>query len=139
MFMNEPILGKAEPHGYDYKPITWSDFLKLREVAQKAADDFGYPVYLVGSVLHKEIPRDIDISVIMPLDKYEEMFKKLPIKQEYYGAYLGRVFHRSYEKVHKHLQFCIDYHLDIKICPDTWWPEKSKMLLAEPRSKLDGE
>ena len=132
--MNEPILGKARPHGYDYKPITWGAFLKLKESAQKVADKFGYPVYMVGSSLYKEIPRDIDISVIMPLDKYEEMFKKLPEKQEYYGAYLGRVIETSFEHI-KDLYFCIDYHLDIKVCPDTWWTEKPKMLLAEPKIK----
>ena len=130
--MNEPVLGKAEPHGYDHKPITWGAFLKLREAAQKVADSFGYPVYLVGSALHKEIPRDVDVSVIIPLDKYEELFKKLPEKQKYYSAYLGRVFHRSWQYT-CHLHVCdIEYHLDIKVCPNTWWIDKPKMLLAEP-------
>ncbi len=132
--MNEPVLGKARPHDFDYKPITWGAFLKLKESAQKVADKFGYPVYLVGSALYKEIPRDIDVSIIIPLEKYEEMFKKLPEKQEYYGAYLGRVIEISFEYV-KDLYFCIDYHLDIKVCPDTWWTEKPKMLLAEPKIK----
>ena len=130
--MNEPVLGKARPHDFDYKPITWGAFLKLKESAQKVADKFGYPVYLVGSALYKEIPRDIDVSIIIPLEKYEEMFKKLPEKQEYYGAYLGRVIEISFEYV-KDLYFCIDYHLDIKVCPDTWWTGKPKMLLAEPK------
>jgi hypothetical protein len=121
--MNEPILGKMHPRGYDYKPIVWSEFVKLRDAAQKAADKFGYPVYMVGSTLHKEIPRDIDISIIMPLDKYEEMFGKLPGKQEGYGGYLLKVHDLSFPYI-KDLYFCIDYHLDIKVCPDTWWPEK---------------
>ena len=43
--MNEPVLGKARPHDFDYKPITWGAFLKLKESAQKVADKFGYPVY----------------------------------------------------------------------------------------------
>jgi hypothetical protein len=136
--MNEPILGKAAPHGYDYRPITWSAFLKIREAAQKSADKFGYPVYLVGSALGKDPPRDIDISVIMPLEDYEEWFKPLPTKQEYYSAYLHRVFTTSYEYV-KDLQCLfgdLDYHFDIKVCPDTWWPEKPKMLLAEPRGAV---
>jgi len=46
--------------------------------------------------------------------------------------YLYDVFHKSFEHI-KHLHFCIDYNLDIKVCPDTWWPEKPKMLLAEPK------
>jgi hypothetical protein len=131
--MNEPILGKAQPHGYDYKPITLGAFLKLKEAAQKTADTSGYPVYLVGSALYKEVPRDIDVSVIIPLEKYEEMFGKLPKKQEYYSGYLGRVFHKSWEFA-CHLQVCLmeDYHLDVKVCPDIWWPKKPKMLLASP-------
>jgi len=129
--MNEPILGKAEPHGFDYQPMKWNAFLKLRESAQKVANSFGYPVYLVGSVLYKEVPRDIDISIIIPLEKYQEMFGKLPEKQEIYAYYLGRVINKAFEYT-KDLYFCIDYHLDIKVCPDTWWTEKPKMLLAEP-------
>ena len=131
--MNEPILGKAKPHGYDYKPITWGAFLKLKESAQEVADSFGYPVYLVGSALYKEIPRDIDISVIMPLNKYVELFGELPDKQEGYNFYLGYVFNKGFQYV-KPLHFCIDYYLDIKICPDIWWVEKPKMLLAEPKN-----
>jgi predicted nucleotidyltransferase len=130
--MREPILRKAEPHGYDYKPITWNAFIKLREASQKVADIIGYPVYLVGSALYKEIPRDIDISIIMPLNKFEEMFGELPEKQESYSVYLGWIYRKSFEYV-KDLHFCIDYHLDIKVCPDIWWTEKPKMLLAEPQ------
>ena len=130
--MNEPILSKRPPRGDDYKPITWGAFLKLRESAQKAADKTGYPVYLVGSSLYKEIPRDIDISVIMPLVDYEEIFGQLPETQECYPGYLGWVFRKSFEYV-KDLNFCIDdYDLDIKVCPNTWWIEKPKLLLAEP-------
>lgn len=130
--MNEPILGKREPRVDDYKPIIWSAFLKLREAAQLTSNDSGYPVYLVGSALYKELPRDIDVSVIIPLDKYEELFGKLPEKQEYYSAYLGKVTHLAFKFTH-HLYHCIDYNLDIKVCPDIWWPDKPKMLLAEPK------
>jgi hypothetical protein len=131
---SEPILGKNKPHGYDYKPITWSAFIKLREAAQKTANASGHPVYFVGSALYKEIPRDIDISVIIPLDRYEEMFEKLPEKQEDYNTYLLNVDHKSWEFT-CHLYFCIDYHLDIKVCPDVWWPDKPKMLLANPMKR----
>ena len=130
--MNEPILGKNKPRPDSYRPITWDVFLQLRKAAQRTADRAGYPVYLVGSSLYKDKPRDIDISVIIPLDEYEILFGKLPDKQEQYSKYLYDVFHKSFEHI-KHLHFCIDYNLDIKVCPDTWWPEKPKMLLAEPK------
>jgi len=129
--INQPILTKCRPHAYDYKIITWSAFLELEKAAQNVANDIGYPVYIVGSTLYKEIPRDIDVSVIMPLDKYEEMFGSLPEKQEEYPKYLDKVNQISFKFTH-HLNFCIDYHLDIKVCPDTWWPDKPKMILVEP-------
>jgi hypothetical protein len=132
--MNEPILGKSRPHPWDYKPIVWGEFLKLKDSCQKVSDALGYPIYMVGSALHKDIPRDIDISVIIPIEEYEKYFGKLPEKQEEFGKYLANVID---EICFEHtelidLQFCIDYHLDIKICPDTWWIEKPKFLLAEP-------
>ena len=134
---NEPILSKRNPRLNSYKPITWGAFIKLMEAAQKVANKTEYPVYLVGSALYKEIPRDIDISVIIPLDEYELLFEKLPTKQEDFSAYFGKVIHRSFEHT-KDLYFCIDYDLDIKVCPDCWWAYKPKMLLAEPDLKETG-
>lgn len=133
--MNEPILGKNEPHGFDYKPITWEDFLKIRNAAQIAANNIGYPVYLVGSALSKPIPRDIDISVIIPIDKYEEMFGKLPNDMDKFESYLTNVFNTSFDIISElHVCLMSTHHLDIKVCPDTWWKEKDKMLLVEPNN-----
>jgi hypothetical protein len=76
---HSPILSKAEPRpNQDYKPMTWIRFLKIRTWAQTLADELKAPVYLVGSVLEKDIPRDIDISVIFPVKIYEERFGKIP-------------------------------------------------------------
>jgi predicted nucleotidyltransferase len=58
--------------------MTWIRFLKIRTWAQTLADELKAPVYLVGSVLDKDIPRDIDISVIFPVKIYEERFGVLP-------------------------------------------------------------
>ena len=132
--INQPILTKCRAHAWDYKPMTWGSFLILEKAAQRVADEIGYPIYIVGSSSYSQIPRDIDISIIMPLDKYEQMFGKLPDKQEDYPKYLDKVNQISFKFTH-YLHFCIDYHLDIKVCPDTWWPEKPKMLLVEPVNK----
>jgi hypothetical protein len=40
--------------------MTWIRFLEIRTWAQALADELNAPVYLVGSVLDKDIPRDID-------------------------------------------------------------------------------
>jgi len=137
--MNEPVLSKREPRPDNYKPITWGAFLKLKEAAQKSANAFGYPVYLVGSALHKEVPRDIDISIILPLSEFEELFGNLPTEQKDYGWYLAHTIRKSCNQCNEiiSLQFCIEYNLDIKVCPDTWWTDKPKFLLAEPEKYLE--
>lgn len=132
--MNEPVLDKSNPRPDHYRPITDEALKKLKIAAQRTADAVGYPVYLFGSVLYKEIPRDIDISVIIPLERYEQLFGKLPETQDDYGKYLGQVFHKSWWFT-KHMHFSVNYVLDIKVCPDTWWPEKQKKLLAAPKFK----
>lgn len=131
--MNEPILGKAELHDFDYTPISWYDFLKLRNAAKTAANNIGYPVYLVGSSLSKSLPRDIDISVIIPLKDYEKIFGKIPEKLDDIYVYMANIQNKCFEKI-EDLHFCLidTHHLDIKICPDTWWQDKDKMLLASP-------
>ena len=129
--MNEPILGKNEYRPDQYRELQFLDYLKLQSSAQTCANIFGYPVYLVGSVLSKQTPRDIDISVIIPLVEYENLFGPLPMDQSQYPEYLANVHHKSFEYT-KYLHFCIDYNLDIKVCPDIWWDDKPKLLLAYP-------
>ncbi len=132
----EPILGKADPHGFDYTPITWSNFVELRNAAKIAANKIGYPIYLVGSALSKGTPRDIDISVIIPLEDYEKMFGEIPTNQQDIYALMADVYSKTFDKlVDLHTCLIETHHLDIKICPDTWWPLKDKMLLAEPTNK----
>lgn len=130
----EPILEKSEPHGFDNKEITWYDFLELRNTAKVVANKCGYPVYLVGSSLSLPIPRDIDVSVILPVRDYIKKFGNLPTKQEEFAEYLGNVFRESYEMTSE-LHHCLSetHHVDIKVCPDVWWKNKDKMLLAEPK------
>ena len=135
--MSEPVFTKREPRKYDYKPMTWWMFLQLREWAQGVANDMGYPVYLVGSVLYKIVPRDIDVSVIIPLADYEQKYGKLPEKQEEYSVYLRDV-HNNTEHIARYFFDGEDalggkVTFDFKICPDIWFKEKPKLLLAEPK------
>lgn len=136
--MHEPILGKADPHGFDYTPIKWSDFQKLKRAAQTAADNIGYPVYLVGSALYKDPPRDIDVSVIVPYGDYLARFGPLPNTQDGWALYLAMVHNNTFDEIAA-LHFCLmgTHHLDIKVCPDIWWPNKEKWLLASPRNVFE--
>jgi hypothetical protein len=142
----EPILGKApaQPHR-DYRLLTWARFLRLREWAQMVANYEEAPVYLVGSALYKSHPRDIDVSIIVPHDRFVAQFGPIPPPgPENYSDPKGMACYM--QKLHLYLfserpywhwmiqdGLWMDFtRIDLKICPDSWWPEKDKLLLAAP-------
>jgi hypothetical protein len=143
----DPILGKNEPNEvWDHKPMTWSRFLKLRAWAQDIANEFQAPVYLVGSVLTKKAPRDIDVSVVFPLAVYEEKFGKISyggnelMEREKIKAAMHQA-HRSPERINAYWTgmkaIRNKTYLDLKFCPDTWWVDRDKLLLAQPIKQDD--
>lgn len=136
----EPILGKRPPDPRDYTPIKWSDFLKIRRAAQIAADNIGYPVYLVGSALKKDIPRDIDITIRIPEADYLARFGPIPKDQSDYNAYFYNVWSKTFDQISS-LHYClIDTHrMDIKVFPDTWFAnDDTQWCLAIPRKDAKG-
>ncbi len=139
---HSPTLGKNSPNEiWDNRLMTWTRFLKLRAWAQGVADDNQAPVYLVGSVLKKRKPRDIDISVIFPVAVYEERYGKLPKckSAEHYHQLVKPIMDKAHQdparlKAYWDAYFNVGRKLgfDIKFCPDTWWTDKDKMLIATP-------
>lgn len=131
--MNEPVLTKRESRGDDYKTMTWDIFLKLKNYAKYIANKTSYKVYLVGSVLEKEIPRDIDISVVMPFEEYERLYGKWPQDTAERNKYMAETWRDNVEYYFGILE-AVDnkVYIDLKFCPDSWWVEKDKLLLAEP-------
>lgn len=137
----EPKLEKHphEPHR-DYKHMTWETFLTLREWAQEMANKEGYPVYLVGSVLWKTYPRDIDVSVVIPVVAFEERFGKIPDTQDGVNNYLatnkklGEANVPYIINVQERLRWVT--RIDLKFTPDTWWNYKDRMLLAQPKTEI---
>lgn len=135
--MNEPILGKREPSHRDYRPMTWDAFLALREWARGVAAKHQAHVYLVGSVLTKTEPRDVDLAIVLPLERFAQRF---PVPE---GLDLANPLHlQVWMKVlreeieddigHAHAVTGGRYTVDVKLCPNTWWPEKDRLLLAAP-------
>lgn len=138
--MTGPIYEKRSAKPYlEYHLMTWELFLTVREWAQEVADLEGYPVYLVGSVLRMLHPRDIDISIIVPVKEYEEQFGKIPDDRKDWANYIGRAGQilNSKAPYWSALQNRIRWttQVDVKITPDIWHTEKDKMLLAEPGGK----
>lgn len=142
----EPTLGKAEPDPRDYRKLTFKDFIIIQQAAQEVANNMGFPVYLVGSAIYKHSPRDIDLAIIIPHDEY---VKKYELEKEVYsingkvnpnfpGIYLSIAFHKSFNDIEPLERLLFDdYKIDLKICPDNWWPDKEKILLADSNIKKE--
>lgn len=116
--------------------MSWRLFLELRKHAHTIAVHEGYPVYLVGSVLQKVRPRDIDVAVVMPLADFESRFGKLPRQgpgSAEYGEYMRHVRDATLD-YYLAAQLLVDHRkrVDLRFTPDTWWPEKDRLLLASP-------
>lgn len=134
--METPTFTKREPRPYDYQEMTWAKFIRLREWAKEAVKEINFPIYLVGSTLKKEIPRDFDIVIIIPEKEFEEMFDK--VTEDNWTAILAK----SNCWFHKHYWDCQECFgeqgfvpLDWKVYPDNWFIEEDRLLLAEPNHR----
>jgi hypothetical protein len=148
--IHTPVLGKNHPEPHrDHKLLTWKRFLRLREWAQRVADHENAPVYLVGSALKKSHPRDLDVSIILPTDRFVAQFGPVPPNATTIEEQQDPKFMPAYmQKLHYYVfndqpywKWMIDMGLylgftriDLKICPAAWWPENEKLLLAAPRA-----
>lgn len=138
MKIKEVVLTKNDPDSRDYKEYTFKDFILIQNRAQEVADKIGYPVYLVGSAQYKHLPRDIDLAIIIPSDEYLERYNLhedadtvvlLP------GNVMTIAWYADFENIKGLEQLNFEgYKIDLKICPDNWFVEKPKLLLAKPRS-----
>jgi hypothetical protein len=132
--METPVFTKREPRPYDYQEMTWGKFLKLREWAKKTSQELGYPIYLVGSTLYKEVPRDFDVVMTIPEKEFEERFG--PMDESNFGEVLAKSFKdyvRQYFECEETLGQCGHVPLDFKIYPDNWFVENDKLLLGKPK------
>jgi hypothetical protein len=138
--METPEFSKREPRPYDYQEMTWGKFIKLREWAKAASQKIGYPIYLVGSTLYKEVPRDFDVVVTIPEREFEEKFG-VPTESNF-----GEVLVKSHNHYVKEYFECEEalgaatakygyVPLDFKVYPDNWFVEEDKLLLGSPIHK----
>lgn len=132
----EPVLSKAhaDPER-DHKLMTWERFLLLRAWARYIAWRERCTVALVGSALEKPIPRDIDIALIWPAETFREMFgTTIHDELGHVSPEKRRAFQEKWSMLLFSGQKLIDFdtRVDVKLCPDTWWPEKDRLILAVP-------
>ena len=133
--METPVFTKRQPRPYDYQEMTWGKFIKLREWAKVASQEIGYPIYLVGSTLHKEIPRDFDIVVTIPQKEFEEVFGELT--EVNWKEILVNSFNhyvKEYFGCLEALGECGYTPLDFKVYPDNWFVDNDKLLLSKPKA-----
>lgn len=135
-----PIYEKTDPHPTrDFAPITPATMEHLFNWARWASVEAGSPVYLVGSVLYKTRPRDIDVAIIWPLDRFEHLFGPVPQDESEWTAFwtqdglrhaLG-AFHVSASSGVGHIP-----RIDVKLCPDVWFLDKPKVLIGHPTNHV---
>lgn len=134
--IDTPVFTKREPRPYDYQEMTWGKFIKLREWAKKTSKELGYSIYLVGSTLKKEVPRDFDIVMTIPEQEFEEMFGELT--EENFGETLVKSWHKfavpHYFNCVETLGECGHTPLDFKVYPDNWFVDEDKLLLGSPNT-----
>jgi len=133
-YLETPIFTKREPRPYDYQEMTWGKFIKLREWAKVASQEIGYPIYLVGSTLYKEVPRDFDIVVAIPQKEFESRFGKLT--ESNWKEVLVKSFNyyvKEYWDCEEALEKCGHVPLDFKVYPDNWFIDNDRLLLGEPK------
>lgn len=131
--METPTFTKREDRPYDYQEMTWGKFIQLREWAKKTAKELGYPIYLVGSTLQKEAPRDFDVVITIPAMEFETLFGKLT--EDNFGEILVKSFKRFvkyYFECEETLGKCGHTPLDFKVYPDNWFVDKDKLLIGNP-------
>lgn len=131
--MKTPIFTKREPRPYDYQEMTWGKFIKLREWSKKTAKEIGYPIYLVGSTLQKEIPRDFDVVITIPAKEFEKLYGELT--ESNFAEVLTLSFNEyveAYFECVETLGECGHTPLDFKVYPDNWFVNEDKLLLGKP-------
>ncbi len=132
-----PVLGKVPTTAKDYAPIPLETMEHLLNWARWVSVEAGAPVYLVGSVLHKPQPRDIDVAIIWPLDTFERLFEPVPredsqAKWDWFWA-AERVQYGNHA-LKMSASHGVGYipRIDVKCCPDVWFPDQPKLLIAHP-------
>lgn len=136
---------------WEYRQPTWEVFLTIREWAQEVANLEGYPIYMVGSALWKTYPRDIDISMIIPVADFEERYGEIPtaetsetewLRLQGYLSTGGYVPHMNFNHDAAVYKMALDERIfygqrvDFKIQPDAWFHGRDKLLLAEPNGHV---
>jgi hypothetical protein len=132
--LETPVFTKRESRPYDYQEMTWGKFIKLREWAKVASQEIGYPIYLVGSTLYKEVPRDFDIVITIPVKEFEVMFGELT-ETNWANVLVKSSNHyvKEYWDCEETLGECGHVPLDFKVYPDNWFVDNDKLLLGEPK------
>ncbi len=134
-----PDYDKAEfAPQWEYHRMTWEMFLTVREWAQAVARREGYPVYLVGSTLWKLDARDLDLAMILPVAEFARYYGPIPVDAEQLKRYVTT---GQFNRNAGHYQLSLSRRLwyakrvDFKIQPDTWFPDRDRLLLAAPDSR----
>ena len=129
-------------------PLDFKETHPLVRFANKMCGFYGHPVYLVGSQLISETPRDVDVVCIIPDNEFKLRYypdwwedKELETQEKFFlGIHTG--IHKQehwdwYEDMSKKTLFgmnSLHLPLDFKVYPESYCNEKFKDL---PKLRLD--
>jgi hypothetical protein len=112
--------------------------LQLHGWACQVATRFGAPVYLVGSTLTEQNPRDVDISIVLSDDDFAARYGDVQEwDSEMYGIAWGEGRQRCAEdqvKLTRHLVTSYRMNVDLKIEPLF---RAEAIYQGKPRVRLD--
>ncbi|WP_221039213.1 hypothetical protein [Gelria sp. Kuro-4] len=115
--------------------------IKLDAVARTLARKYSCPIYLVGSALNTDTPRDVDILAIMPDDEFAKRYGSVKewVQQGETGDWGEARWRWSREctRQTKQLWRVTDMKIDFQIQPESYANsyKAPKLLLAERRGR----
>ncbi len=130
-----PTLPGSPAANREYLPITWDFMLRLRTWARWLAVHAQAHVYLVGSALDHDSPRDVDVAVVWPRERYEYHFGPTPRTKEEHDARWERGdFMRARHSFIVSAWHGVGYkpYIDVHLCPDVWYLDRPRLLLGTP-------
>lgn len=105
--------------------------------ANQMAARFGHPVYLVGSALTQEKPRDYDVRIMIPDEEFVARYG--PINDWLHNIWgtwedAGYRWGNDMAKMNRQATIILQDNIDLQVFPKTW---ADAVYSGKPKKRLD--